>query len=156
VTDDALVTAPQPPTLYTVHVTRDVSAPPYRVFRAWSSPEALAEWFPDSVEGSLATSTRSTLVFPATRVWWDVVEAEPPTKFRFRWSWLADDAWITTATVTISPRGPGSHIVVDDGPFDLSRPELITAFADCNWGWGEALANLSAVLDYSVDLRRTR
>ena len=43
-----------------------------------------------------------------------------------------------------------------DGPFDLSRPELVAPFADCNWGWGEALANLRAVVDYSVDLRRYR
>jgi len=152
-TDEAVA---QLPTLHTVHVTRDVGAPPYRVYRAWSSPEALAEWFPDSVEGSLATGTRSTLVFPDARAWWDVVEAEPSRRFKFRWSWLPDDSWITTATVTISVHGPGSHVVVDDGPFDLSRPDLVTAFADCNWGWGVALANLSAVIDYSVDLRRPR
>lgn len=142
--------------LRTVQVTRDLDTPPYRVYRAWSAPESLAQWFPDSVEGSLATDARSTLVFPASRVWWDVVEAQPPSRFVFRWPWLPDDAWITTATVSITPRGTGSHVAIDDGPFDLSRPELVGPFADCNWGWGEALANLRAVLDYSVDLRRNR
>jgi len=138
----------------TVRVTRDLDTPPYRVYRAWSAPESLAEWFPESVDGSLAQGTRSTLVFPAIRVWWDVVEATPPKRFKFRWPWLPDDAWVTTATVTITSRGSGSHIVVEDGPFDLSRQELIGAFADCNWGWGEALANLRAVIDFSVDLRK--
>jgi uncharacterized protein YndB with AHSA1/START domain len=139
-----------------VRVTRDLDTAPYRVYRAWSAPESLAEWFPDSVEGSLTPGTRSTLVFPDTRVWWEVFEATPAHRFRFRWPWLPDESWITTVTVTITQRGSGSRVVVEDGPFDLSRPDLIAAYADANWGWGEALANLRAVIDFSVDLRRSR
>jgi uncharacterized protein YndB with AHSA1/START domain len=140
----------------TVHLTRDLDTPPYRVYRAFAAPEALSEWFPDSVEGSLATGTRSTLVFPARRVWWEVLEAEPPSIFRFRWPWTDDEWWITTASVSIAPRGSGSRVTVEDGPFDLRHPRLLDSFAECNWGWGEALANLRAVVDFSVDLRRLR
>ena len=61
----------------TVRLQRRLDAPPYRVYRAWSAPEALSEWFPESVEGSLAEDTRSTLVFKDRRVWWDVISAEP-------------------------------------------------------------------------------
>lgn len=138
----------------TVRLQRRLDAPPYRVYRAWSSPEALSEWFPAAVEGSLAPGTRSTLVFPDQRVWWEVIAAEPYSRFQFRWPWLADDAWVSTVTVTIAPRGYGSQITLEDGPFDLTLPGLLDAYAECIEGWAEALANLRAVVDYSVDLRR--
>lgn len=137
----------------TVHLQRRLDAPPYRVYRAWSSPEALAEWFPAQVEGSLAPATRSTLVFPDQRVWWDVVAAEPYSRFQFRWPWLPDDSWVTTVTVTIAARGVGSQVTLEDGPFDLARPGVFEAYAECVEGWAEALANLRAIVDFSVDLR---
>ncbi len=140
-------------TVRTVRLQRRLDAPPYRVYRAWSSPEALAEWFPDAVEGSLAAGTRSTLVFPDQRIWWDVVASEPYTRFQFRWPWLANDAWVSTATVTIAPRGYGSLVTLEDGAFDLTQPGVIDAYAECLEGWGEALAHLRAVVDFSVDLR---
>ncbi len=140
----------------TVRLERRVDAPPYRVYRAWSSPDALAEWFPDSVEGSLTPGTRSTLVFPDQRVWWDVLDAEPTSRFHFRWPWLPDDSWTTEVTVTITPRGYGSLVVLEDGPFDLTVPGVLDAYAECLEGWGEALAQLRAVIDFSVDLRRFR
>jgi len=140
----------------TVRLQRRVDAPPYRVYRAWSAPEALSEWFADAVEGSLTPGTRSTLVFPDQRVWWDVLEAEPNQRFQFRWPWLENDAWVTVCTVTVTARGYGSLVTLEDGPFDLTRPGVLDAYAECLEGWGEALAHLRAVIDFSVDLRRYR
>ena len=140
----------------TVRLQRRLDAEPYRVYRAWSAPEALSEWFPDRVEGSLAPGARSTLVFPDNRVWWEVLDAEPTGRFQFRWPWLADESWVTVATVTITPRGYGSLVTLEDGPFDLTRGGLLDAYAECLAGWGEALANLRAIVDFSVDLRRFR
>jgi uncharacterized protein YndB with AHSA1/START domain len=151
---EARVAIPDP--VRTVHMRKRVDAPPYRVYRAWSSPDALQEWFPDSVEGSLTPGTRSMLVFPDQRVWWEVLEAEPYSRFKFRWPWLEDESWLTEVTVTITPRGYGSTVVVEDGPFDLTVPRVLEAYAECLEGWGEALANMRAVVDYSVDLRRYR
>lgn len=151
---EARVAIPDP--VRTVHIERRVDAPPYRVYRAWSAPEALAEWFPDSVEGSLAQGTRSTLVFPDQRIWWEVLEAEPVHQFHFRWPWLDNDEWVTEVRVQIVPRGYGSLITLDDGPFDLTVPGVLEAYAECLEGWGEALAQLRAVIDFSVDLRRFR
>ena len=147
---------PIPDPVRTVRLQRRLDAPPYRVYRAWSSPEALAEWFPDAVEGSLAPGTRSTLVFPNERVWWEVVTAEPYSRFQFRWPWLPDDAWVTTVTVTITPRGYDSLVTLEDGPFDLTQPGVIDAYAESLEGWGEALAHMRAIVDFSVDLRRYR
>jgi uncharacterized protein YndB with AHSA1/START domain len=142
--------------LRTVHIERRVDAPPYRVYRAFSSPEALSEWLPDAVEGSLAPGTRSTLVFPDQRVWWDVLEAEPYSRFRFRWAWTPDDSVVTEVNVSIVPRGYGSMVTLDDGPFDLTVTAAVDAYAECAAGWGDALARLRASIDFSVDLRRFR
>jgi uncharacterized protein YndB with AHSA1/START domain len=140
----------------TVRVQRRVDAEPYRVYRAWSAPEALSEWYPDRVEGSLAPGTRSTLAFRDHRVWWEVIEADPDRRFQFRWPWLPNDGWVTVVSVTITPRGYGSLVTVEDGPFDLTQPGVLDAYAASLAGWGEWLANLRAVVDYSVDLRRNR
>ena len=140
----------------TVRLQRRIDAEPYRVYRAWSAPEALSEWFAERVEGSLTPGARSTLVFRDKRVWWDVIEAEPNNRFRFRWPWLADESWITVATVSITARGMGSLITLEDGPFDLTHPGVLDAYGECHSGWAESLSNLRAVVDYSVDLRRFR
>jgi uncharacterized protein YndB with AHSA1/START domain len=143
-------------TVRTARIQRHLDGEPYRVYRAWSSPEALSEWYPDRVEGSLAPGTRSTLVFRDERVWWDVIEASPDHRFQFRRPWLPDDEWTTVVSVTITPRGYGSLVTVEDGPFDLTQPGVLDAYAAALAGWAEWLANLRAVIDYSVDLRRSR
>jgi len=140
----------------TVRVQRRLDGEPYRVYRAWASQDALAEWYPDRVEGALAPGTRSTLIFRDHRVWWDVIESDPNSRFQFRWPALPDESWTTVATVTITPRGYGSIVTVEDGPFDLTRPGLLDAYSLSLSKWAEWLANLRAVVDYSVDLRRNR
>ncbi len=60
---------------------------------------------------------------------------------------------MTTVTVTITPRGYGSLLTLEDGPFDLTRPGLLDAYAECGAGWEKALATLRALADFSVDLR---
>jgi uncharacterized protein YndB with AHSA1/START domain len=116
-----------------VKVEQRLDCQPYRVYRAWSSPDALTTWYPDAVEGSLQPGAR-----------------------QFRWPWTPAEDCVTTVNVTVTPRGYGSIVSVEDGPFDLSQPGVSEAYADCLFGWGEALANLRAVMDFSVDLRRYR
>ncbi len=140
----------------TVRIQRRLGAEPSRVHRAWSSPDALGEWFPDQVEGSLVPGARSTLVFPDARIWWDVIESEPNTRFQFKWPWLDDESWVTTVTVSLTPRGFGTLLTLEDGPFDLTRPGVLNAYAECLEGWGESLTLLRASVDFSIDLRRYR
>ena len=96
---------------------------------------------------------RTTLLWPDLRFWWDVVEAEPESRFRFRWPWLADESYVTQVTVDIEPREYGSLVRLEDGPFDVARPGVLDAYAECLEGWGEALTLLRARIDFSVDLR---
>ncbi len=139
-----------------VRMARILGAPPYRGFRAGSHPEELARWFPERVEGSLAPGTRSVLVWPDERVWWDVLVAEADRQFSFRGPGTPDDTWGPTVTVRLEPHGAGTRLSLEDGPFDLRRPGVLDAWGECNRGWGEALALLRAHLDVSADLRPFR
>lgn len=141
------------PALRSVRMRRRLGATPRSVYRAWSDPEELARWFPEQVEGSLAVGTRTTLVWPQERVWWQVQEATPDRVFSFRWPWLDDERLVTTVRVTITPIGFGSRIELEDGPFPIDEPEGLGAWAEAIEGWAEALAQLRAHLDFSVDLR---
>ena len=129
-----------------------LNAPPQRVLRAWSDPEELARWFPEQVEGGLAVGSRSILVWPDRRVWWEVVEASG-RRFVFRWPLLADERLITTVQVQVDPAGYGSRLDLEDGPFAIDQPGVLDAWAEAIEGWAEALALLRAHLDFSVDLR---
>ncbi len=136
-----------------VRLSRHLGASADRAYRAWADPEEFARWFPRRIEGSLAPGARSTLIFSKDRVWIDVVAAEPGRRFAFRWPWLPDDSCITTATIALRPEGSGCRLDLEDGPFDISDPKVLDAYAEALAGWGEALTLLRATLDFSVDLR---
>ena len=136
-----------------VRMRRRLAATPRSVYRAWSDPEELARWFPEQVEGSLAVGTRTTLVWPQQRVWWQVQEATPDRVFSFRWPWLENERLVTTVRVTIVPVGFGSRVELEDGPFPIDEPGVLDAWSEAIEGWAEALAQLRAHLDFSVDLR---
>lgn len=136
-----------------VRMRRRLDASPDRVYRAWSDPETLPRWFPSRVEGSLAPNSRTTLVWPRQRVWWDVLVAESDRLFRARWPWGPDEAIVTTFTVSLRPAGYGCHLELEDGPFPIDQPGGLDAWGEAMEGWGEALALLRAFLDFSVDVR---
>ena len=136
-----------------VRMVRRFQAPPSRVYRCWTVPEELVRWFPQRVEGSLAVGTRSTLVFPDARVWWEVTVLESDRRFEFRWPWGKDEAWETTVSVRLEPAGYGTLLTLTDGPFDLRVAGVLDAYAEALEGWAEALAWLRGVLDFSSDLR---
>lgn len=140
----------------TIRMVRRFDAGPSRLYRCWTDPEEIVRWFPERIEGSLALNTRSTLVFPDQRVWWDVIELASDRVFSFRWPWLPDDSYETTVRVEIAPLGYGSHLVLTDGQFDLRLPGVLDAYAEAREGWGEALAWLRGWVDFSVELRPRR
>ena len=139
-----------------VRAVRRFNAPPTRLYRCWTDPEELVRWFPEQIEGSLAAGTRSMLVFPDDRVWWDVTVLESDRRFEFRWPWLRGDAWETTVSVTLEPAGYGTLLTLTDGPFDLRVPGVLEAWGEAREGWGEALAWLRGYADFSVELRARR
>lgn len=140
----------------TVHLVRRYSASPSRVFRCLTDPEELVRWFAEQIEGSLAVNTRSILVFPDQRKWWDITVLEPERRFAFRWPWLPDDSYQTTVTIELEPLGYGTLLTLTDGPFDLRVSGVLEAFAHACVGWAEALAFLRGFVDFSVELRPRR
>jgi uncharacterized protein YndB with AHSA1/START domain len=152
-TDDVRTSLNQLGAPRSVRMVRRFDAPPSRIYRCWTVPEELIRWFPQRVEGSLAVGTRSTLVFPDQRVWWDVSVLESDRRFEFRWPWLPGEAWETTVSVLLKPAGYGTLLTLTDGPFDLRVLGVLDAYAEALEGWGEALAWLRGVVDFSSDLR---
>jgi len=136
-----------------VRLRRRFVSTPDRAYRAFTDPEEIIRWFCSRVEdGSLAVGTRSTLVWPTDRLWWEIVEAEPDRRVVIRWPWLKNRL-VTTITITIDQVGYSSRIRLEDGPFPITEPGALDAWAEALEGWSEALAGLRAYLDYNVDLR---
>lgn len=150
------MTEPADTSVRWIRLERRLDAPRERVHRAWSDPDEMAGWFPRQVEGSLTVGTRSILTWHDRRIPIDVLASDPATLFRFRWTWPTHDAYQTTVTVTFEPEGYGTLVTLTDGPFHVDRPGVLDAYAEALEGWGEALGNLRAVVDYSVDLRHRR
>ena len=139
-----------------IHMSRIVDAPPERVYRAWSDPETARQWLASSVEGSLLPGVRSSLVFPRHRIEIDVVEADPNSRFKFRWTHPIEDGIVTEVTVVITPTGYGSTISLTDGPYDIAEEPILDEYARAIEIWAAALTQLRASVDYSVDLRKER
>lgn len=137
-----------------IRAQRLLDAPPDRVHRAWSDPEELASWYCRTVEGSLLVGAGSTLVWSDRQLHVDVLESDPPVRFRFRWSAADGRPAGSTVTVTIDKHGYGSRVSLEDGPFDLALPGAGQSFGAAAEAWGAALANLRARVDFGVDLRR--
>ena len=139
-----------------VRMVRRFDASRARVFRSLSDPEEMVRWFAEEVRGSLAVGTRTTLVFPHSRTWWDTVTLENDVLFEFRWPWLPGDTYETTCRIELEPLGYGTQLTLTDGPFDLRIPGVLEAYSEACEGWGEALAWLRGWVDFSVELRDRR
>ncbi len=139
-----------------IQMSRVVDAPPERVYRAWSDAETVRQWLASSVEGSLVPGLRSSLIFPRHRIDVDVLEADPNSRFKFRWTHPLDDGIATEVTVVITPIGYGSNVSLSDGPYDVSDEAILDEYARAIEIWAAALTQLRASVDYSVDLRRER
>lgn len=139
-----------------IQITRVVDAPPDRVYRAWSDPESVRQWLASEVQGSLLPGVRSVLVFPRDRIDVDVLEADPNSRFRFRWTHPLADGLTTEVVVVITPTGYGSTVTLSDGPYEVGEEAVLDEYARAIEIWAAALTQLRAMVDYSVDLRKER
>jgi len=140
----------------TIRMSRIVDAPQDRVYRAWSDPETLRQWLVSEVQGSLLPGASSSFVFPRHRIEIDVLEAEPNSRFRFRWTHPVEGGITTEVTVSIRPTGYGSTVTLNDGPYEVGEESVLDEYARAIEIWAAALTQLRASVDYSVDLRKER
>jgi uncharacterized protein YndB with AHSA1/START domain len=139
-----------------IKMERIVDAPPERVYRMWSDPETMRQWLSYEVRGSLLPGVRSVLVFPRRQIEIDVLEAEPDSRFRFRWIHSGDMDLATKVTIDIHPKGWGSVVSLTDEPYDTDDESVLTEYARAIEIWAAALTQLRASVDYSIDLRKER
>jgi uncharacterized protein YndB with AHSA1/START domain len=139
-----------------IEIERIVDAPPDRVYRMWSDPESVRQWLSYEVQGSLMPGARSVLVFPRHQIDVDVLRADPNTRFAFRWTHPQPGGVVTEVTVSIQPKGYGSLVTLRDGPYELEDEAALDEYARAIEIWANALAQLRASVDYSIDLRKER
>jgi uncharacterized protein YndB with AHSA1/START domain len=139
-----------------IELERVTDAPPERVYRMWSDPDTMNQWLSYQVRGSLLPGARSTLVFPRHQIDVDVLEAQPDSRFRFRWHHHGTRELATEVTVKIQPKGWGALVTLTDGPYDISDEAVLDEYARAIEVWAAGLTQLRASVDYSVDLRKVR
>ncbi len=139
-----------------IEMERIVDAPPDRVYRMWSDPDTITQWLSYEIRGSLLPGVRSVLVFPRHQIEVDVLEAEPDSRFKFRWAHRGGVDLATEVTISIRPKGWGSVVRLSDGPYDTDDESVLDEYARAIEIWAAALTQLRASVDYSIDLRKER
>ena len=75
-----------------------------------------------------------------------IVEFKRPTRLSFTWS---PGASVTTVTFSLSPRGEGTIVTLEDRGYTNSAADH-QAYAGCSTGWGEALTLFKFYLEHKV------
>jgi uncharacterized protein YndB with AHSA1/START domain len=128
-------------TTETITVDQFIRRPPARVWRALTTPEALAAWW---VPGDVApvVGHRYVLAMPGWgNVACEVLEVVEPERFVHT---FAD--W--TLTWTLVAEGDGTRLLLEHAGFDLARPDHRFAFDHMGPGWrDEVLPRLVALVE---------
>jgi uncharacterized protein YndB with AHSA1/START domain len=121
-----------------LRVERTLTAPPERVWRAFTDPAALARWFwPASINTTVSVDLRpgGTLRIEAPgqmAVQGEYTEIDPPRRLAFTWRWDGDPTG-TTVRLDLSPVDDGTQLVlVHKGfPDERTRADHATGWSDC-------------------------
>lgn len=131
-----------------------IDATPEVVFDVISSPDHLAQWFPDHAEldpvpggaGEFRFNTPDgEQVAPVT-----VVDAQPYTVFSFRWS--QDEGEPATATNSLlvrfelQPAGSGTLLRMTESGFDgrgLDDARVLADYEDHTQGWAQIMPRIA-------------
>ncbi len=125
-------------------LTRALSHPPEKVWRAISSGAMLAEWLlPNDFQP--VVGHRFTLQSPVQPQWDGVISAEvltvePPRCLAFTWVALGV---VTTVTLTLTPTETGTTLTVEQAGFAEDQARNL---AGARYGWGMFLDRLADVV----------
>jgi uncharacterized protein YndB with AHSA1/START domain len=151
---DAAITGEAPRAL--VHVSRRFTAPRERVFRAWTEPDAVRQWFGrgsnHSVESDLRVGGEFRITFrmPVTRrkayCVGTFLEVTPPERLVYTLAWRGmpiPTFGMGESKVTVEFRdlGGGTEIRLTHELLDKRRLRSFHA-----WGWRRSLENLERLL----------
>lgn len=114
------MTRPDTPAALRLDLERHLSAPPDRVFRAWTEPAEVGAWFaPDpamdtEAEVDLRVGGRYRIRMGEFVVGGRYTEVSRPDRLAFTWRWEAgtdaDDAAEMHVTVELEPDGDGTRL----------------------------------------------
>ena len=126
-----------------LRIERILPAPPERVFRALTDPDALAAWFWPADLGTTVTADarpggRFRIAaapggrFGAMAVEGSYTVVEPPHRLAFTWRWDGDD-FETLVTIELTATGQGTALtLVHDGfATDTLRDNHAIGWSDC-------------------------
>lgn len=141
----------------TLRLTRELSARPEHVWRAFTEPAVLAAWFwpqrfATTVEADLRVGGRYRIEGPgaAMAVGGEYVVVEPLERLAFTWRWDGAPAE-TLVTLHLAAAGEGTELtVVHEGfPDEADRDEHAK-------GWSDCLGRLPEGLRYDSHLSASR
>jgi uncharacterized protein YndB with AHSA1/START domain len=123
---------------HTATISRSLPAPPRRVWRALTTAELGAWFWPPrfqtvaEVEPRPGGSLRLRSAPMGMGVTGDVLEAEAPHRLRVRWRWDGEDGE-TTVAIELVPGPGGTRVDVTHGGFATAAEaeEHATGWADC-------------------------
>ncbi len=134
----------------TLVIDRVFTAPPDRVFAAWTDTAQLAEWYgPEGMKAEifandLTVGGQYSLVMKSAEGEYhlsgEYEEIEPPRKLVFTWKWKTSDE-TTRVTIELRPQGDGTHLRLTHTGF----PEAEQASSH-NQGWSSSLNDLERYL----------
>jgi uncharacterized protein YndB with AHSA1/START domain len=123
----------------TLNFTRVLSAPPERVWRAFTDPAVLAAWFwpqryATTVEADLRVGGRYRIDGPGAgmAVGGEYVSVEPPSRLIFTWRWDGE-AEETLVTLHLTPAGDGTALTLTHERFtdETDRDNHTKGWSDC-------------------------
>jgi len=134
----------------TLVIDRVFTAPPDRVFAAWTDTAQLAEWYgPEGMKAEifandLTVGGQYSLVMKSAEGEYhlsgEYEEIEPPRKLVFTWKWKTSDE-TTRVTIELRPQGDGTHLRLTHTGF--AEAEQASSH---NQGWSSSLNDLERYL----------
>lgn len=135
----------------TIVRTLDLPHPHEKVWAAVSTPEGLASWFGQSVEGDLAPGSELTMRWDhghETKLAVKVVE--PMSVFAYCWPVYgvpADDPRRTYVEFKLTPNDNGVTLTLTESGFAQLPDEWLKSYEGNTEGWGAELGELVSYLD---------
>lgn len=138
----------------TLHLARRFRAPPEKVFRAWTDPQALKQWWgPDgfttpfvAIDLRVGGTYHIEMHAPDGRIQQlrgTYVDIQPPNRLVMTWYWQGterDDGYESLVTVEFQAHGNETEIALTHERL----PE--TSMGDYNGGWTSTLDRLESFL----------
>jgi uncharacterized protein YndB with AHSA1/START domain len=122
-----------------LHLTRTLSAPPERVWRAFTDPARLAAWFwparfGTTVEVDLRPGGRYRIdgVSAGMAVTGSYLEVDPPQRLVFTWQWDGEEVeTLVTITLATSTEGTELRLVHEKFPDGEASEQHAQGWSDC-------------------------